>query len=53
MKLNLTKPLIIFDLETTGLDISKDRIIQISYIKAMPDGNEKRANYMVNPECKL
>ncbi len=53
MKLNLTKPLIIFDLETTGLDISKDRIIQISYIKAMPDGTEKRANYMVNPECKL
>ena len=53
MKLNLTKPLIIFDLETTGLDISKDRIIQISYIKAMPDGTETRRNYMVNPECKL
>ena len=53
MKLNLTKPLIIFDLETTGLDISKDRIIQISYIKAMPDGTETRKNYMVNPECKL
>lgn len=33
MKLNLTKPLIVFDLETTGLDMIKDRIIQISYIK--------------------
>ena len=49
MKLNLTKPLIIFDLETTGLDISKDGIIQISYIKVSPDGSELRRNYFVNP----
>ena len=42
MKLNLTKPLIVFDLETTGLDMIKDRIIQISYIKVMPDGTEDR-----------
>ncbi|MDY5006373.1 MAG: 3'-5' exonuclease [Prevotella sp.] len=53
MKLNLTKPLVIFDLETTGLDISKDRIIQISYIKVMPDGTEKRGNHLVNPERSL
>ena len=50
MKLNLQKPLVIFDLETTGLDIVKDRIIQISYIKVMPDGREERGNYLVNPE---
>ena len=50
MKLNLTKPLVIFDLETTGLDIAKDRIIQISYIKVDPDGTEQRKNYFVNPE---
>lgn len=50
MKLNLTKPLVIFDLETTGLDLVKDRIIQISYIKVMPDGQEERKNYLVNPE---
>ncbi len=50
MKLNLTKPLIVFDLETTGLDMVKDRIIQISYIKVTPDGKEKRANTLVNPE---
>lgn len=50
MKLNLTKPLIVFDLETTGLDLVKDRIIQISYIKVNPDGTEKRVNKFVNPE---
>jgi len=49
MKLNLKRPLIIFDLETTGLDFVKDRIIQISYIKVFPDGHEERQNYMVNP----
>lgn len=49
MKLNLTKPLIIFDLETTGLDIARDRIIQISYIKVTPEGEEVRKNYYVNP----
>lgn len=50
MKLNLTKPLVIFDLETTGLDIVKARIIQISYIKVFPDGREERGNEVVNPE---
>lgn len=50
MKLNLQKPLVIFDLETTGLDIVKDRIIQISYIKVFPDGREERGNHLVNPE---
>lgn len=50
MKLNLSKPLIVFDLETTGLDLVKDRIIQISYIKVSPDGSEKRVNQFVNPE---
>lgn len=49
MKLNLTKPLVIFDLETTGLDLVKDRIIQISYIKVGTDGTEERRNYFVNP----
>lgn len=52
MKLNLTKPLIVFDLETTGLDIAKDGIIQISYIKVMPNdevGKEKRVNMFINP----
>lgn len=50
MKLNLKKPLVIFDLETTGLDLVKDRIIQISYIKVHPDGHEERGDELVNPE---
>lgn len=49
MKPNLTRPLIIFDLETTGLDLSKDSIIQISYIKAGLDGSEVSRNIFINP----
>ena len=48
MKLNLTKPLVVFDLETTGLDLVKDRIIQISYIKVNLDGTEVRKNLLWN-----
>ena len=50
MKLNLKKPLVIFDLETTGLDLVKSRIIQISYIKVYPDGREERGDTLINPE---
>ena len=53
MKLNLTRPLIVFDLETTGLDFIRDRIIQISYIKVSPDGTEERENLFVNPEKSI
>ncbi len=53
MKLNLTKPLVIFDLETTGLDIVKARIIQISYIKVHPDGREERGDMLLNPEMPI
>ncbi len=49
MKLNLKKPLVVFDLETTGLDLVNDRIIQMSYIKVSPDGTEDRKNIFVNP----
>lgn len=52
MKLKLTKPLVVFDLETTGLKITEDRIIQISYIKVSPDGTEEHKNYFVKPEGK-
>ena len=50
MKLKLQRPLVIFDLETTGLDLVKDRVIQISYIKVFPDGREERGNHLINPE---
>ena len=49
MELNLTKPLIVFDLETTGLDLVNDRIIQLSYIKVIPGGAEKNGNLLINP----
>lgn len=49
MKLNLKKPLVVFDLETTGLDIVNDRIIQLSFIKVCPDGTEERGDYLINP----
>lgn len=49
MELNLTKPLIVFDLETTGLDLVNDRIIQLSYIKVSPDHKEKEGNIIINP----
>lgn len=53
MKLNINRPLIIFDLETTGLDLVGDRIIQISYIKVNPDGKEEREDLLVNPSKSI
>ena len=50
MKLNIQKPLVIFDLETTGLDMVNDRVIQLSYIKVYPDGKEIRGDMLINPE---
>lgn len=49
MELNLQKPIVFFDLETTGVDISKDRIIQIGMIKVMPSGEEIEYTKLVNP----
>ena len=52
MRLNLTKPLVVFDLEATGLDLVNDRIIQISYVKVSPgdkEGEEERKSIFVNP----
>ena len=49
MKLNLKKPIIFFDLETTGTDFSKDRIVEICFIKVYPDGREVEYTKRVNP----
>lgn len=49
MELNLKKPIIFFDLETTGTDISKDRIVEICFIKVLPDGREVEYSKRVNP----
>lgn len=53
MKLSLKKPIIFFDLETTGLNVTQDRIVQIGYIKVMPDGTEEDGNILINPECHI
>ena len=53
MKLNLVKPIIFFDLETTGTDISKDRIVEICYIKVFPDGREMEYTKRINPEMHI
>lgn len=49
MKLNLRRPLVFFDLETTGINITKDRIVELSYIKVLPDGSDVRKTIRVNP----
>lgn len=48
-KLNLDKPLVVFDLETTGVDVVKDRIVQIAAHKIMPDGTVTKKNVLINP----
>jgi len=50
MELNLTKPIIFFDLETTGVNFQSDRIVEISYIKVWPNGQEESRTIRVNPE---
>jgi DNA polymerase-3 subunit epsilon len=50
MKLNLKRPLAFFDLETTGIHIGVDRIVEISILKAMPDGTEEIKTFRINPE---
>ena len=53
MKLQLTKPLCFFDLETTGTDISKDRIVEIAILKLHPDGSKETLESRVNPEMPI
>ncbi len=49
MKLNLTRPLVFFDLETTGTNITHDRIVEISIVKVMPDGTDTERTRRINP----
>ena len=49
MKLNLKRPLAFFDLETTGVNVASDRIVEISILKAMPDGSEDVKTLRINP----
>ena len=49
MKLRLDRPIVFFDLETTGIDIGKDRIVELCYIRLEPNGNEKAESMRINP----
>jgi len=53
MELNLTKPLAIFDLETTGIKVATDRIVEISIVKIFPDGEEKIYTKRINPTIPI
>ncbi len=53
MNLNLTKPIIFFDLETTGVNIATDRIVEISILKIFPNGNKESNTWLVNPEIEI
>lgn len=53
MNLNLKKPLCVFDLETTGVNIAQDRIIEIAVIKVMPSGEVIEKSNLVNPTIPI
>lgn len=53
MKLHLTRPLVFFDLETTGTNINSDRIVEISMVKLMPDGSYTTKTRRINPEMPI
>jgi len=53
MSLQLNKPIVIFDLETTGINTAKDRIVEIAIIRVEPDGTETIKTWRVNPEMPI
>jgi DNA polymerase-3 subunit epsilon len=53
MQLNLNRPLAFFDLETTGLNVSTDRIIELSVLKVNPDGSQEVVDTRINPEIPI
>ena len=53
MNLKLEKPLCFFDLETTGVNVVKDRIVEIGIVKLNPDGNKESNSWRVNPQVKI
>ena len=53
MELKLTRPICFFDLETTGIDIGKDRIVEIAIYKVFPNGNKESKTWLVNPTIPI
>jgi DNA polymerase-3 subunit epsilon len=53
MQLNLKNPIVFFDLETTGVDTSRDRIVEISTVKVFPNGDKEVKTRRLNPEMRI
>jgi DNA polymerase-3 subunit epsilon len=53
MNLILSKPICFFDLETTGTNVAKDRVVEISILKIYPNGNKEHRTWLVNPEMNI
>ena len=53
MELNLTKPIVFFDLETTGVNIATDKVVEIAILKVFPNGNKESKTWLVNPEMEI
>ena len=53
MELKLNRPICFFDLETTGIDVAKDRIVEISIFKVYPNGNKESKTWLVNPTIPI
>jgi DNA polymerase-3 subunit epsilon len=53
MNIKLEKPIVFFDLETTGIQIATDRIVEISILKVFPNGNKESNTWRVNPEIEI
>ncbi len=53
MKLNLKNPIVFFDLETTGINVANDRIVELAAIKINLDQSEETQKYLINPEVHI
>ena len=53
MELKLNRPICFFDLETTGIDVAKDRIVEIAILKVFPNGNKESKTWLVNPTIPI
>lgn len=51
--LHITRPIIFFDIESTGLSVTHDRIIEVAFLKVFPDGKEESRTYLVNPTVPI
>jgi len=52
-QLKLHRPICFFDLETTGINVAKDRIVEIAVLKVFPNGNKESKTWLVNPEMLI